>query len=56
MIAEELEVDRVRMVKVDLLPDLHRKVAGVLVVGVLRDHNHSFLQLLGYRVDHRGFS
>ena len=56
MIAEELEVDRVRMVKVDLLPDLQRKVAGVLEVGDLRELNHSFLQLLGYRVGHRGFS
>ena len=56
MFDEKVEVYRIRMVEIDLLPFLHWKMTGILVIGVLWNHHHLFLKLFSESSDYSGLS
>ena len=56
MFDEKVEVYRIRMVEIDLLPFLHWKMTRILVIGVLWNHHHLFLKLFSKSSDYSGLS
>ena len=47
VLVQEVEIYGVRVVEIDFLPFFHRKMARILVVGILRYDHHLLTELFG---------